>query len=31
MSTFKLLGAVAVLSSLAATPMLAQAVMTEPA
>ena len=30
MSTFKLLGAVAVLSSLSATPMLAQAVMTEP-
>jgi len=31
MSTFKLLGAVAVLSSLSATPMLAQAVMSEPA
>ena len=31
MSTFKLLGAVAVLSSLSATPMLAKAVMTEPA
>ena len=31
MSTFKLLGAAAVLSSLSATPMLAQAVMQEPA
>jgi hypothetical protein len=30
MSTFKLLGAVAVLSSLSATPMLAQAVVQEP-
>jgi hypothetical protein len=30
MSTFKLLGAVAVLSSLAATPVLAQAVVQEP-
>ncbi len=30
MSTFKLLGAVAVLSSLSATPVLAQAVVQEP-
>jgi hypothetical protein len=30
MSTFKLLGAVAVLSSLSATPVLAQAVIQEP-
>jgi hypothetical protein len=30
MSTFKLLGAVAVLSSLSATPLLAQAVIAEP-
>jgi hypothetical protein len=30
MSTFKLLGAMAVLSSLSATPVLAQAVITEP-